>query len=57
MPARNPRISTVIDDDLAIWLHQRARAERRSVSTLVRELLTRFYTEEEERFWAREAKA
>lgn len=57
MQTRNPRISTVVDEDLAIWLHQRARAESRSVSTLVREVLVRFYAEEEERFWAREAEA
>ena len=54
MPARNPRISTVVDEDLAMWLQQRARTEQRSVSTLVREVLARFHAEEEERFWARE---
>jgi hypothetical protein len=54
MPARNPRISTVVDDEIAEWLKRRSEAEGRSVSLVVRDILTRFYAEEEERFWARE---
>jgi predicted transcriptional regulator len=57
MPATSPRISAVVDQELADWLHHRAEAENRSLSTLVREILARFYAEEEERFWAREGEA
>ncbi len=52
MPATSPRISTVVDEELAIWLQRRAKAENRSVSTLVREILARFHADEEERYWA-----
>ena len=54
MPATNPRISTVVDKELATWLHRRAAAENRSVSTVVREILAKFHAEEEERYWAGE---
>lgn len=57
MPATNPRISTVVDEELATWLQRRAKAENRSVSTLVREILTRFYADEEERYWAGQGEA
>jgi hypothetical protein len=57
MPATNPRVSAVLDPELATWLHRRAAAENRSVSTLVREILARFYAEEEERHWASEGEA
>ena len=52
MPATNPRISTVVDPELAAWLRRRSEKEGRSLSLLVRDILTRFYSEEEERFWA-----
>lgn len=54
MPATNPRISAVIDEELAEWLSRRSEAEGRSVSVLVRDVLSRFKDEEEERYWARE---
>jgi len=54
MPATNPRISTVIDEDLAAWLRRRSEEEGKSVSLLVRDVLARFREEEEERYWARE---
>ena len=54
MPATNPRISTVIDEDLADWLRRRSEEEGKSVSLLVRDVLARFREEEEERYWARE---
>lgn len=53
MPATNPRISTVVDPELATWLRQRSRQEGRSLSVLVRDILARYYAEEEERFWAK----
>jgi len=54
MAARKPRISTVVDEELARWLQRRSEAEGRSVPLVVRDILTRFYADEEERFWARE---
>ena len=54
MPATNPRISTVVEQDLHLWLQQRSQKEGRSVSVLVRDILRNFYENEEERFWAAE---
>ncbi len=54
MPARNPRLSVVVEPSLARWLRQRAKREGLSVSLLVRDLLRRAAEEEEELFWARE---
>lgn len=54
MPATNPRISTVVEPELASWLRQRSEQEGRSLSILVRDILAKFYAEEEERFWAKE---
>lgn len=54
MPATNPRISAVIDDELAAWLRRRSEAEGRSVSLLVRDILARYREEEEERYWVAE---
>lgn len=54
MPAQNPRISTVIDEELAAWLRLRSEEEGRSVSHVVRGILEERYAEEEERFWAAE---
>lgn len=52
MPTTNPRISTVVDAGIADWLRSRSEQEGRSLSDLVREILTRSYNEQEERFWA-----
>lgn len=57
MPARNPRITTVVDPEVANWLRRKSEIESRSVSTLVREILTRYLEEEEERYWASEGEA
>lgn len=54
MPAQNPRISAVIDEEVAAWLRRRSKEEGRSVSTVVRKILEERYVEEEERFWAAE---
>ena len=53
MPATNPRISTVLDQELAIWLQQKSVEEGLSVSMLVRDILRKHYEEVEERYWAR----
>jgi len=52
MPAKNPRISTVVDRGLLRWLRSRARREGISVSLVVRDLLLRVREDEEERYWA-----
>ena len=52
MPAKNPRISTVVDRGLLRWLRSRARREGISVSLVVRDLLMRVREDEEERYWA-----
>ncbi len=54
MPTKSPRVSAIVDEELAEWLRRRSEAEGRSVSLVVRDILTRFYAEEEERFWAKE---
>jgi hypothetical protein len=51
---KNARVTTVVDEDLAAWLRQRSEAEGLSVSLVVRDILKKYYAEEEERFWARE---
>lgn len=52
MPATNPRISAVVDEELAGWLERRAESENLSVSALVRQILAKFFAEQEERYWA-----
>ena len=57
MPAKNPRITAVVDQELAIWLKRRSEASGLSVSLVVRDLLARCFAEEEERFWAKEGES
>jgi hypothetical protein len=52
MPAKNPRISAVVDVGLWKWLRSRAKTEGISVSLIVRDILMRVRDEEEERYWA-----
>jgi hypothetical protein len=52
MPAKNPRISAVIDASVMLWLKRRARAEGISVSLVVRDILLRVREETEEAYWA-----
>src|SRR3954463_7424546 len=54
MPAKHPRIMTVVDEEMAEWLRKRSQAEGRSVSLVVREILAKQYAEDDERFWAKE---
>jgi hypothetical protein len=54
MRARKPRITTAVDEELAQWLKRRSVVEGRSVPLVVRDILSRFYAEEEERYWANE---
>jgi hypothetical protein len=52
MPAKNPRISSVIDLGLWKWLRAKAKHEGISVSLVVRDILMRARAEEEEQYWA-----
>jgi len=52
MPAKNPRISAVVDRGLLKWLRGRANREGISISLVVRDILMRVREEEEERYWA-----
>ncbi len=52
MPAKNPRISAVVDRGLFSWLRARAAREGISVSLVVRDILMRVREDEEERYWA-----
>lgn len=52
MPAKNPRLTAVVDESVMHWLKRRANAQGISVSLVVRDLLTRVRDEDEERYWA-----
>ncbi len=52
MPAKNPRISAVVDPGLLKWLQTKAGQEGISVSLVVRDILMRMRAEEEEHYWA-----
>ena len=52
MPAKNPRISAVVDLGLLKWLRSMSKREGISVSLIVRDILMRVRDEEEERYWA-----
>jgi hypothetical protein len=52
MPAKNPRVSAVVDESLMKWLRSRADDQGISVSLIVRDILMRVRDEEEERYWA-----
>lgn len=52
MPAKNPRVSAVVDKALMKWLRSKADDQGISVSLIVRDILMRVRDEEEERYWA-----
>ncbi len=52
MPAKNPRISAVVDIGLWKWLRLQAERKGISVSLVVRDILMRVRDEEEERYLA-----
>lgn len=54
MPATSPRVTAVVDKELAAWLRRRSKVEGRSISLLVRDILAKQYAEDEERYWARQ---
>ncbi len=52
MPAKNPRISAVVDVGIFRWLRSKAKREGISVSLVVRDILIRVRAEEEEQYWS-----
>ena len=52
MPAKNPRLTTVVDRSVLAWLKGRASAQGISLSLVVRDILSRVRDEDEEAFWA-----
>ena len=52
MPAKNPRISAVVDHGLLKWLRAKAKRDGISVSLVVRDPLMRVRNDEEEQYWA-----
>ena len=52
MPAKNPRVSAVLDLGLLKWLRAKAKQDGISVSLVVRDILMRARADEEEQFWA-----
>jgi len=52
MPAKNPRLTAVVDRSVMVWLKRRAGAQGVSVSLVVRDMLARMRNEDEERYWA-----
>jgi hypothetical protein len=52
MPAKNPRISAVVDMGIWRWLRSKAKREGISVSLVVRDILIRVRADEEEQYWS-----
>ena len=52
MPAKNPRISAVVDLGLWKWLRSKAQHQGISMSLVVRDILMRVRAEEEVQYWA-----
>ncbi|HSN53782.1 MAG TPA: hypothetical protein VLT32_03880 [Candidatus Sulfomarinibacteraceae bacterium] len=52
MPAKNPRVSAVVDKTLMKWLRSKSDDQGISVSLIVRDILMRVRDEEEEQYWA-----
>ena len=52
MPAKNPRVSAVLDLGLLKWLRAKAKQGGITVSLVVRDILMRARADEEEQFWA-----
>lgn len=52
MPAKNPRISAVVDVGIWKWLRSKAKHDGISVSLVVRDILMRARAEEAEHYWS-----
>jgi hypothetical protein len=53
MPAKNPRLTTVVEKPIYVWLKKRAKKQGISVSLLMRDLLREVYEQEEDIYWSR----
>jgi hypothetical protein len=49
MPAKNPRLTAVVEKPIYLWLKRTARRKKISLSLLVRDLLKNAYELEEDR--------
>jgi hypothetical protein len=54
MPAKNPRLTTVLEKPLYVWLRESARKQGISLSLLMRDLVRDAYERDEDIFWAKE---
>ncbi len=54
MPAKNPRLTAVVEKPLYRWLKESARRKGISLSLRLRDLVKEAYEEEEDIFWSRE---
>jgi len=57
MPAKNPRLTMVVEKPLYRWLKKSAREKGVSLSLLLRDMVKDAYEQEEDIFWAREGEA
>ena len=49
MPAKNPRVTAVVEEPIYRWLKKTAKRQKISLSLLVRDLLKEAYEREEDR--------
>jgi predicted DNA-binding protein len=54
MPAKNPRLTTVVEKSVHHWLKENARKRGVSISWLMRDILREAYEREEDMYLARE---
>ena len=54
MPAKNPRLTTVLEEPLYLWLKKTAGKQGISLSLLVRDLIRDAYERDQDVFWAKE---
>jgi hypothetical protein len=53
MPAKNPRLTAVLEKPLYLWFQRKAKQEGISLSMLVRDLLREAFEREEDAYWSR----
>jgi len=54
MPAKNPRLTTVLEKPLYVWLRESAHKQGISLSLLMRDLVREAYERDEDIYWAKE---
>jgi hypothetical protein len=55
MPAKNPRLTTVVEKPLYVWLKKSAKKRGVSLSLLMRDLVKEAYEREEDIYWSKVA--